>query len=1029
MSPSPASAGPVHVDLLGGFRVGIGGQEVQAGAWPTRRAAELFQLLALSEGHRLPRERAIESLWPHLESGAGAANLRKAAHHARQALNDSEAIVLRGGRAQLFPGRHLETDVEAFERSEDLSLYRGDLLPSAPYESWAQAPRARLRALYLELLRGAGELETLVEADPTDEAAYRELMQRDLARGNRPAAIRWYGLLRAALRRELGMAPGAEAAALYDEAVAGLSRAEDAVVGRDLELARITALLRSDASDLGAMVLRGPGGIGKSALCRQAARLGEAEGWAVASLAASEACAPYAPLAAGAERLVAADPSLPEAIGEAASGVLEQISASAAGSAPAALTRHRVIGACSRLLLAAAEGRPVVLILDDAHLADDATIDALQHLDSTGTRPILLVLAYRPEAAPATLRQTVSRLARADRVVEFDLEPLDRDGAAALVAAATTAPRADETVERIVALGQGNPFLTLELARSAVIGVPALVPNVRDAVTGRFLELDPGVAAALRRLALAGDDFDASAAVVLAGDGQEEAFVALEAGLRAGILVISEGERYRFRHELVRQALIEQVAPHQRPPLHRDIAQALVEIDAQPGLIARHWLAGGRPAEAAAWQLVAARGAVELGAYADALRSLAVPLEHDSGHPEALRLKAEALDAIGDPAAPAAYEAAASVAEAKEAHELRAKQALAQIKLGDPAGGLELLAGVTPTTLDGRLAQALAFAGAAALGFGDPEVGAAQAAQARRLALASGSSDAVAVASWAQAAAAHARGELRESVRADLRDTGAFAGVAVSTFDGQLCITQRLLYGAQPYDDVIAFADSLEAEAKRLGAGRGLAFAVTIRGEAKLLSGRLDAADADLASGVALHRRIGGATGEAFALQRRAEVALHRGRHSEAIVLLDEALAVARESAVGFHLFDRIYGTLIAAARTPDEALAALEEAETAVRGPIETCPGCRITLAVPAAIAAARGGDARRASEWAKAAEYLAHVVMRLPAWDAALEEVRGHLANRRGLARECFRKAAAGYRAAGQPLDEARCNALAGY
>ena len=66
---------------------------------------------------------------------------------------------------------------------------------------------------------------------------------------------------------------------------------------------------------------------------------------------------------------------------------------------------------------------------------------------------------------------------------------------------------------------------------------------------------------------------------------------------------------------------------------------------------------------------------------------------------------------------------------------------------------------------------------------------------------------------------------------------------------------------------------------------------------------------------------------------------------------------------VGFHLFDRIYGARIAAAGDPAVALARVEEAERAVRGPLETCPGCRITLAVPAAIASARAGDRRRAS------------------------------------------------------------------
>ena len=590
-------------------------------------------------------------------------------------------------------------------------------------------------------------------------------------------------------------------------------------------------------------------------------------------------------------------------------------------------------------------------------------------------------------------------------------------------------PRPAEVVDRIVDLAQGNPFLTLELAQSAVAGVPALVPTARDAVASRFVDLDEDTVAMLRRLALAGDDLDPAGVLALTGSSEAEAFALLDVALRAGVLIVS-GARYRFRHELVRQALVEQLPPHQRLAVHRDTALRLAGADASPGLIARHWLDGGRPDEATDWLLAAAKQAVRLGAFADALVHLGPLLDHEPDHGDALCLRAEALDAIGDSGAPAAYAAAARLVGEQAAQELRAKQALAQIKLGDPAGSLQVLEGVEPTTVDGRLAQALALSGAAALGFGDPQLGAAKAAEARRLALQSGDPGAAAVASWAQAAAAHARGELRSSVRADLHETHALPKLAVSVFDGQLCITQRLLYGARPYPDVIAFADSLEAEAERLGAARGRAFAVTIRGEAKLLAGHLDEADADLATGVELHREIAAATGESFALQRRAEVALHRGLQTDAVALLDEALAVARESDVGFHLLDRIYGTRVAAAPDPATALATLEEAEAAVRGPVETCPGCRITLAVPAAIAAARAGDPERVAQWEQAAEFLATVVMRLPAWYAALDEVRGHRAQARGdavAASDHFRTAAAGFGASGQPLDEARCSALA--
>ena len=1036
----------VRIELLGRFRVAVGGDEVVADVWPGRRAAELVQLLALADGHRLTRDQVVEALWPHLDVEAGAANLRKAAHHARQALASPKAVVLRGGQVALFPSRPVETDAGHFDAlggaavasgdaaacAAAASAYTGDLLPEAPYEEWTQAPRERLRSRYVELLRGSGQWERLVEVEPTDEPAYRELMRRELAAGSRPAAIRWYGRLRIALRRELGILPSRDTEAIYDECVAGLGVAEPAFVGRQLELARVTGLLRSGpGGQLGALVVRGPAGIGKSALCREVARVARAEGWMAIAVGATEAGGPYEPLASVAEQLVARDRALLDAVGNRARSVLAELTSLAAPAAPldSPLTRHRMIGAFRRLLLAAGDGAAVALVVDDAHLADEATIDVLQHLGSAGGTPVLAVLAYRPEPAPEVLTRGVARLARGGKAVEIDLGPLDREEVAALVAAGAPTPRAAEVVDRIVDLAQGNPFLTLELARSAVAGVPALVATARDAVTSRFLDLGEGTVAMLRRLALAGDDLDPASVVALTGSSEAEAFALLDVALGAGVLVVS-GARYRFRHELVRQALVEQLPPHQRLTVHRETARRLAGADAAPGLIARHWLAGGRPDEAIDWLLAAARQAVRLGAFADALVHLGPLLDHEPDHSDALCLRAEALDALGDSGAPAAYDAAARVVGEPAAQEIRAKQALAQVKLGDPPGALRVLEGVEPTTVDGRLAQALALSGAAALGFGDPQLGRAKAAEARRLALQSGDPAAAAVASWAQAAAAHACGGLRNSVRADLHETHALPKLAVSVFDGQLCITQRLLYGARPYPDVIAFADSLAAEAERLGAARGRAFAVTIRGEAKLLAGQLDEADADLAAGVELHREIAAATGESFALQRRAEVALHRGLQAEAIALLDEALAVARESGVGFHLLDRIYGTRVAAALDPASALAALEEAEAAVRGPVETCPGCRITLAVPAAIAAARAGDLERAAQWEQAAEYLATGVMRLPAWYAALDEVKGHHAQASGEAvAACnhFRTAAAGFGASGQPLDKARCTALA--
>jgi DNA-binding SARP family transcriptional activator/tetratricopeptide (TPR) repeat protein len=1038
-----ADAG-IEIDVLGGFRARVDGNDVAADRWPSLRAVQLVQLLSLADGHRLLRDQVVDALWPQLEPEAGRANLRKAAHHARQALGLADAVVLQGGEVALCPSRRITVDAQRFERLAQAALARGapdacaeaaracggELLPGARYEPWAEAPRQRLRACHLALLRAAGLWEQLAEAEPTDEPAHRELMQRALDAGNRPAAIRWYGRLRAALQA-LGVRPAAATEALYEECVRGLRVAGPPLVGRADELARIAALLSAPADARGAgWVVRGAAGIGKSAFCRETASVARERGWMVIALDVVQGSRPYAVACDAVERLTLQDRSVLDAIGAPARSVLAQLSPLAAPAATlqGPLGRHQVIGALRRLLLAAAGGRPVILQVDDAHLVDEADADLLLHLAASGS-PVVVALALRPNAGPAALERGITRLAGSGRLALIELGPLDDEQATQLIALAAARPLDDALVARIVRAAAGNPFAALELARAAGAGAQ-LPADAREAITARLCDVGDETLPALRRLALAGDEFDTATVVALTGEGEAQAFTLLDAALRAGVLVVA-GDRYRFRHELVRQALVEEIPPHRRLAVHRDAARRLTTLDAAPGAVAHHWLAGGCPGEAQPWLLAAAREAMTVAAFADAMKFLAPLLEHAPTHVEALRLRAEALDALGDPRAVAAYEAAAATAGAPECHDLRAKAALAQIKGGDPRGALLRLEGVSPSSVDGRLAEALTLSGAAALGFGDPAAGTRKAAEARRIALQMGDTAALVVASWAQAAAAHARGELHSSVWADLHETHHVPHLALRAFDGHLCITQRFLYGARPYADVIAFADAIAAEAQRLGAARGQAFGITLRGEAELLSGRLVDAEEHLALGGRLHRAIGGHVGEALSLQRRAELALNRGQRDVAARLVDEALDLARQTDIGFHLLDRIYGTRISLHADPADALAALEDAQDAVRGPLETCPGCRITFAVPAAIAAARARRLDLAQRYEKAVVYLAQVVMRLPAWHAALDEVRAHLAlarNDSAAAAAHFTAAAEGFRAAGQPLDAARCAQLAG-
>lgn len=1033
----------VQVDLLGGFRIALGEREV--GDWPTRRAQELVQLLALTGDRRMVRDSVIEQLWPHLGADAGAANLRKAAHHARRALGDPEAVVLHGGSVALFPARTVRTDVEGFLNDAAVALdgadaaacarvaaaCPGDLLPDAPYESWTQEPRRRVREQHAELLRRCGDWQRLVELEPTEEPAYRELMRAALDAGSRHTAIRWYERLRLALASELGVRPGPQTRALYDRCTAGVGLGEPAFVGRVTELTTaMAALTRARAGETTALVLRGPAGIGKSALAREIARRAQEAGWRVLGTAGMASATPYGPLSVVVEQLLSDGRDARATLPGRTRSVLAELTPVAAPAPPlrGALTRHQVIGALRRLLWLPARTPPTVLVVEDAHLCDEATADVLHQLLAGGAGgPLLMLLAQRTGSAGR-----LSRLASHGSAVRIELGPLTAQQIATLVALAAPDALDPGTLQRIQLAAEGSPFFALELARAAKTAPTseALPRTVREAITERFVDLDRTTMDGLAQLAVGSGDVDLASVLALTGLAEDAAFALLDTALEAGVLVVADG-RYRFRHELVRQALTDGLAPHRRVALHRDAARRLVDAGAAPELIAHHWLEGERPGDALPWLLAAARRAVALGAFADALAHIDRLLGAAADHHQALTLRAEVLDALGDDRAPAAYATAADAIGEPDAHELRARQALAQLKASDPGGALRTLQDARPRTTAGLLAQALTLSAAAAIGwYADAETAATKADEAHDLAVRLDDPGAILDATWAQALASHARGELPARLRQYLRSTHELPELATRVFDGQLCVTERMLFGGLPNDEIIAFAEALAAEAQRLGAARGHAFALTLRGEAAILAGRLDEADRDFAAGARLHGRIGAVAGEALSLLGRAQVATYRGRPEQGRPWLAEALLMARESEVGHHTLDRIYGAMVGAEPDPARGVELIREAETAIAGPAETCPTCRIAFVVPAAIAAAQAGDVRRARRYLGDAETAIAVVALPPAWSAAVGEARGWVARATGehtAARGHFRAAADGFRTWGQPLDAARCAGLA--
>jgi DNA-binding SARP family transcriptional activator/ATP/maltotriose-dependent transcriptional regulator MalT len=223
---------PVTVSLLGGFGVTRGGRDVDV---PPGQGRQLVKLVAASGG-RLTAEGAMEALWPEADPDASANRLRTVLNRLKDAAGD---VVVREDR-QLCLGPDVHTDVQAFTDDARramllaaggsreavsaaraaLARYNGDLLPSDPYEPWAELPRQRLRDQALGLLdlcadwAARGEdldeavrcLVRAIELAPDEEERYLSAARHLLTQGRRGAARRMVQRARSVVD-DLGVQP------------------------------------------------------------------------------------------------------------------------------------------------------------------------------------------------------------------------------------------------------------------------------------------------------------------------------------------------------------------------------------------------------------------------------------------------------------------------------------------------------------------------------------------------------------------------------------------------------------------------------------------------------------------------------------------------------------------------------------------------------------------------------------------------------------------------------------------------------
>jgi DNA-binding CsgD family transcriptional regulator/tetratricopeptide (TPR) repeat protein len=337
-------------------------------------------------------------------------------------------------------------------------------------------------------------------------------------------------------------------------------------------------------------------------------------------------------------------------------------------------------------------GRPAVLVLEDVHWADEATLDVLRVVGRRiGGAPSLVLVTYRDDEAVGDhpLRRALGDLASAPAVERIEVPPLSVEAVRELASG--------HDADAIHALTGGNPFFVTELLASPADAVPA---TVRDAVLARAA----GLSADARRLLDGTALIPSRAELWLLDAAFPDVAGCVDECVTAGVLEPA-GDAVAFRHELARRAVESTVPPRARRDLHAAILRAL---EGAPGAgssrLAHHADEAGDTQAVLRHGRVAAERGSATGSHREAAAQYARVVRHADGL--GARERADLLAAW-------ALEAQASGAYEDASTALTRAIALRR-ELGEPLRTGEHLARLTlPYILQGRNAEADAASRAA----------------------------------------------------------------------------------------------------------------------------------------------------------------------------------------------------------------------------------------------------------------------------------------------------------------------------
>lgn len=405
-----------------------------------------------------------------------------------------------------------------------------------------------------------------------------------------------------------------------------------AFVGRDGELAGVLGVVAAAADEQpGLVLLRGEAGAGKTRLLdemvsRLPARTVVCRGTGVGFLGGR---IPYAPLVAALRSLLARLPrsEVPQVLGPDPGDLgllLPELGTTRGGPSDQA----RLVAAVSTVLDRAAELRPVVLVLDDLHCADVATLEVLAYLCAGLDRQrIAVVVAFRPDEADEVLGEWLQDVRRAPHVLDLALGPMTLAETRTQLTDLVGTDRSvlgESLIARIHSRSGGNPYAAEALLRAALAGDEATLPaSLREVLVRRTRSLRPETAELLNIVATVDDRLpvDRLQEIVARTGRDVDVDGALADASRAHLVVVHRDGSVALRHALLGEALYADLLPLERRRLHLVIADTMEgDREARPGVVAEHADRAGDSERALRWSLRAARAAEAVYAYDEAHR-------------------------------------------------------------------------------------------------------------------------------------------------------------------------------------------------------------------------------------------------------------------------------------------------------------------------------------------------------------------------------------------------------------------------